>query len=372
MEVREGYKNTEVGVIPEEWEVNSLSKILKIRHGKSQYQVETVLGVYPILGTGGVIGYANEYLYNRPSVLIGRKGTINVPRYIDTPFWTIDTLFYSEISNDADPKYIYYLFQTIDWYQYNEASGVPSLNSKTIENIVIPIPQLSEQKYITEALSDVDNLISSINKLINKKKNIKQGAMQELLTGKKRLEGYSGEWEERSIWEVFDIYAGGDLNKNIFSSTKNSEYRYEVYSNALERRGIYGFSSRSKYPPNSITVTARGSIGYAIYRRNPFDAIGRLLVLIPKGNINCYFISEYINNRITFAIESTGVPQLTAPQISKYIIKFPLTKEEQDSIATILKDMDAEIEALEQKLNKYKAIKQGMMQELLTGRIRLV
>lgn len=169
------------------WEVKRLGEILKVRHGKSQWQVVVEDGKYPILATGGEIGRTNYYLYDKPSVLIGRKGTIDKPQYIDTPFWTIDTLFYTEISNNYYSKYIYYVFNRIDWYSYNEASGVPSLNASTIESISIPLPPLPEQKAIAQILSDMDAEIEALEKKLDKYKKIKEGMMEKLLTGQVRL-----------------------------------------------------------------------------------------------------------------------------------------------------------------------------------------
>lgn len=171
-----------------EWVKRELGTILKVRHGKDQKLVQRAAGKYPIYGTGGFMGYASNYLYDKESVLIGRKGTIDKPRYIDTPFWTVDTLFYTEIFEGFSAKYIYYSFLLIDWYSYNEASGVPSLNAKTIEKISIYLPPTSsEQQNIVNVLSNID---SSIEMLVVKQKKatlLKQGMMQELLTGKTRL-----------------------------------------------------------------------------------------------------------------------------------------------------------------------------------------
>jgi type I restriction enzyme, S subunit len=152
-----GYKQTEVGAIPEDWEVKKLGDVLKIRHGRSQHEIINPSGIYPILATGGEIGRTNTPLYSESSVLIGRKGTIDTPKYMDTPFWTVDTLFYSEISKHSDPKFIFYKFNLIDWYSYNEASGVPSLNAATIERIdqVFPTSK-EEQRAIATVLSDMD------------------------------------------------------------------------------------------------------------------------------------------------------------------------------------------------------------------------
>jgi type I restriction enzyme S subunit len=121
-----------------------LGDVLKVRHGKSQHGVIVADGKYPILASGGEIGRTNSYLYDRPSVLIGRKGTIDSPQYVDSPFWTVDTLFFTEIANDADAKFVFYKFTMIRWRSYNEASGVPSLNAKTIENIEVSLPPLPE------------------------------------------------------------------------------------------------------------------------------------------------------------------------------------------------------------------------------------
>lgn len=170
------------------WEKKKLGEILKIKHGKSQKDIEIVNGIYPILATGGEIGRTNSFLCDKPSAMIGRKGTIDKPQYSDSPFWTVDTLFYTDIFNHVSPKYIFYLFNRIDWYSYNEASGVPSLNANTIENIeaLFP-PSEQEQTAIATVLSDMDSEIDHFEKKREKYTMIKQGMMQQLLTGKIRL-----------------------------------------------------------------------------------------------------------------------------------------------------------------------------------------
>ncbi|HCI6676656.1 TPA: restriction endonuclease subunit S [Klebsiella quasipneumoniae subsp. quasipneumoniae] len=182
-----GYKKNELGEIPEDWIVSTFGAVMKIRHGKNQKNVECFDGEYPIYATGGQIGKAKAFLYNKPSVLIGRKGTIDKPRYTDQPFWTVDTLFYSEISESADAQFIYYRFCMIDWMQYNEASGVPSLNAGTIESIQTALPSIDEQIAIAAILSDMDKEIQALQQRLDKTRQLKQGMMQELLTGKTRL-----------------------------------------------------------------------------------------------------------------------------------------------------------------------------------------
>jgi type I restriction enzyme, S subunit len=170
-----------------EWEVKRLGDMLTICHGKSQREVEATDGLYPILATGGEIGRANRLLYNKPSVLIGRKGTIDEPQYMDTPFWTVDTLFYSVIREPNHAKFIFYRFCLIDWKQHNEASGVPSLNARTIESIEIKSPGPDEQTAIAAILSDMDAEIAALEAKLIKARALKRGMMQELLTGRIRL-----------------------------------------------------------------------------------------------------------------------------------------------------------------------------------------
>jgi type I restriction enzyme, S subunit len=169
------------------WKELRLGEILTVCHGKNQREVECVDGAYPILATGGKIGTASRPLYDKPSVLIGRKGTINQPQYMETPFWTVDTLFYSVLKNDNNAKYFYYRFLLIDWMQFNEASGVPSLNARTIDRIEVNCPAPDEQTAIAQVLSDMDAEIAALEKRLEKTRLIKQGMMQELLTGRIRL-----------------------------------------------------------------------------------------------------------------------------------------------------------------------------------------
>jgi type I restriction enzyme S subunit len=169
------------------WQKRNLGKLLKLRYGKGQQGIFKKDGLYPILATSGEVGRTNAVIYEKPSVLIGRKGTIDSPLYIDTPFWAIDTIFYSEINDFCDPKFIFYRFCIIDWLCYNEASGVPSLNAKTIENIEILYPKRDEQRAIATLLSDMDAELAALEQERDKIRAIKQGMMQELLTGRIRL-----------------------------------------------------------------------------------------------------------------------------------------------------------------------------------------
>jgi type I restriction enzyme, S subunit len=178
------------------------------------------------------------------------------------------------------------------------------------------------------------------------------------------------DWDVQTIQDVCSIAAGSDLVREDYAPLHDDRYPYPIYSNALTYCGLYGYSSAYQYESDAITVTARGDVGHAMHRSEQFCAIGRLLVLRGKQPCDLRYVAAYINQRVEFALESTGVPQLTAPQIGGYQMALPSLAEQQ-AIATALTDADAYIESLEQLLTKKRNIKQGAMQELLTGKRRL-
>ena len=178
-------KQTELGEIPEDWEVKSLGEMLKIGHGKDYKNLKS--GNVPVYGTGGYMTSVNDFLYEGETVCIGRKGTIDKPQYHSGKIWTVDTLFYTYDFKSLNPKYLFYKFCLIDWLSMNEASGVPSLTAKNIEDIQITIPTEEEQTAIANVLSSMDKEIETLNTKLEKYRNLKTAMMQQLLTGKIRL-----------------------------------------------------------------------------------------------------------------------------------------------------------------------------------------
>ena len=144
-----------------------LEELLKIKYGKNQKKVQdNENGIYPIYGTGGLMGYSKEYLYNKPSILIGRKGSISRVKYVEHPFWTVDTLFYTEINeNLVIPKYLYYKMSMIDFNFYNEGTTIPSLRTDTLNKIEFQIHSLEEQEKIVNILSSLDDKIELNNEM---------------------------------------------------------------------------------------------------------------------------------------------------------------------------------------------------------------
>ena len=388
MEIKKGYTQTEIGLIPENWKLKTIDELSDVDpENLSNSTNQDYLFKYITLEDVdcGRLQNTTELLFkNAPSRARRKikKGDIllgTVRPYLKSHLiiceevsdWICSTGF-SVIRCKVDQfesEFIYqHLFASVVNKQIDNllsGSNYPSINSKDVKQLIIPVPPTkAEQTAIATALTDADALINSLEKLIAKKRNIKQGAMQELLKPKVG-------WEVKKLGEIFTITAGGDLDTNNFSLIQDEKHCYPIYSNALTNKGLYGYTSDYRQVENTITVTARGQVGVANPRDHKYSAIGRVIVLNPIIELNINFISEYINNFIEFSNESTGVPQLTAPQISKYEITVP-NYETQNRIAAFLSDMDTEITALETKKDKYKMIKQGMMQNLLTGKIRLI
>ena len=216
--VKPGYKQTEIGVIPEDWEVKALKDIAPLQRGFDLPYSQMKEGKYPVVFSNGVGAFHNKYKVKGPGVVTGRSGTIGKVHFVSPNYWPHNTSLWVTDFKGNDEKYVYYLFQTIPWQLFNSGSGVPTLNRNDIHDTLHAVPANPEQKNIAEALSDMDELISSLEKLIEKKKAIKQGAMQELLTGKRRLPGFSMPWIHVNISDLAEIYSGGTPD------TSNSDY----------------------------------------------------------------------------------------------------------------------------------------------------
>lgn len=160
------------------WEEKRLRDVLEIGSGRDYKHLSD--GDIPVFGTGGLMTTVNEFLYDGETVCIGRKGTIDKPMYYDGKIWTVDTLFYTHKFRNSIPKFIYFLFQQVNWKLYNEASGVPSLSKTTIEKLKFFFPSVEEQKKVANYLSSIDNKIEIVNKQITQTQTFKKGLLQQM------------------------------------------------------------------------------------------------------------------------------------------------------------------------------------------------
>ena len=346
------------------WQTKVLGELLTIRHGRNQREVESTDGEYPILGTGGEIGRANKFLYNSPSVLIGRKGTIDKPRYMDTPFWTVDTLFYSEIKPENDPKFLYYIFNTIDWKRYNEASGVPSLSASTISTIKVNVPEKPEQERIVGVLEVWDEYIEKLEQKIALKEQLKKGLMQQLLTGKCRMPGFSGEWDSISLGDLVSITTG---RKDVNQGNPTGAYPFFTCSRN------HTYSDEYSFDTEAILIAGNGDVGHCKYYMGKFEAYQRTYVLTNFNKVSAQYIFPFLRHYFQHFIESQkqmgAMPFIKVGMLRDFKIALPKNRAEQDVISKIIKSADDEIDLLDKKLRETRLQKKYLLKNLITGTI---
>lgn len=367
-----------------DWQTKKLSELLTIRHGRNQRDVESPDGDYPILGTGGEIGRSTKYLYSKPSVLIGRKGTIDKPRYMDTPFWTVDTLFYSEIQPENNPKFLYYVFNTIDWKRYNEASGVPSLSATTISSIKVATSAKPEQERIVSVLEVWDEYIEKLELKIALKEQLKKGLMQQLLTGKRRLPGFTDEWKGVALGDV-----SGFINGYAFLSSSYVEKGvFKIITIANVQDGALQSASAktiSILPSNisdqqildkgDLLISMTGNVGRTC-RVNIENGLlnQRVGKIVPRPEINKDFLYFRLQSRHFLAkmielAQGGAQDNLSSKDIRRYHIKLP-PQGEQLKIAEILNTLEAELSSLSLKKEVTVRQRKYLLKNLITGTIR--
>lgn len=327
------------------YETLQLKNTLKIKSGKDQKQVEVENGIYNIYGTGGIIGHTNTFLYDKESVGIGRKGTIDKPVYFDQPFWTVDTLFYSEIYEGFIPKYIFYLFQTINWKKYNTSTGVPSLTSSSIENIENSFPCYDEQLKVANFLTMIDMRIETQIKIINDYKILKNHIIKSFI--KQNGTSYL-------LSEIAELGRGRVINSAEISKQKNPIY--PVYSSQTSNNGIMGYLDNYDYEGEYITWTTDGAnAGTVYYRNGKFNCTNVCGILKIKNGYDAYYISNILNC-YTKKYVSTNLanPKLMNNVMANIKINLPSIEQQKHS-SKILQSIEYRVEIEEDiKLNLVK------------------
>ena len=431
MEVREpsakylahpGYKLTEVGRIPEDWEVRPLQFLASIERGKftarPRNDPKYYGGEIPFIQTGDVTnsrGWIKTF-----SQTLNREG-LKVSK-----LFSQGTLFFTIAANIGDVGFAVFDTACPDslvaitprerinkrWLAYELRSRKASfenlashnaqlnINLEKLRPYLLPVPTLPEQEAIAEALSDADALIESLEQLLAKKRNIKQGAMQELLTGNKRLPEFSGEWQVKSLGDLFTFGGGFTASRDQLSSEGHCYLHYgdihKSNKSFVDVRSEYQDIPKLDIPLKKVSFASfldDGDVVFVDASEDDEGASKHIVIINPDGipfisglhtivakckaNVMEHQYRRYcfqtsaVKAQFRFFAVGTKVSGISKTNIAKITLPVPSVPE-QTAIATILSDMDAEIAALEAKLAKARNLKQGMMQELLTGRIRLV
>jgi type I restriction enzyme S subunit len=400
VEVRPGYKRTEVGVIPEDWDCKPLENLIApdttITYGIVQAGPHIEDGI-PYIKTGDMSGDSlptEGLARTSPKIALGyprsrvRAGELvysirasvgsvhRVPFELDGANLTQGTARIAPNRN-TDAEFLLWALRSHpcqNWVNSRtKGTTYKEITLATLRHVPVPFPPLPEQRAIAEVLSDVDALIAALDRLIAKKRAIKQGAMQQLLTGKTRLPGFSGEWEVKRLGDAVDFL--DEKRKPIKDSVRAKMSGQFPYYGAS---GIIDYVNGYIFDEELVLLAEDGDNILSRNSRIAFRVSGKIWVnnhahvLRPKPNTNIEFLTEYLES-LDYAQYNTGTAQ---PKLNKKgCVEIPVSLPplpEQRAIAAVLSDMDAEIAALEARREKTRALKQGVMQELLTGRIRLV
>ena len=415
-------KQTEIGLIPDDWEVKSLGEIgepcMCKRILKEQTSPTGDIPFYKIGTFGGIPDayisrelfeqYKEQYNYPKKGTLLlsaaGTIGRVVVFDGKDSYFQDSNIVWIDNDETKVTNDFLFYCYSRMQW-KTEEGGIVSRLYNANLKSTSFIAPKsLAEQERIAKALTDVDALISTTEKLIQKKKNIKQGAMQNLLTGKKRLPGFGPQtkspaykqtelgpvpedWEVKNIKEL-GVFISGSGFPLIEQGRKNEKYPFFKVSDFNNLGNENKLISASNY----VSETVASKLCCKIVKKNSivFAKIGAAIMLERKritaydccidNNMMAFTVNSdndfsylcYNFQQIPFASlsSSTALPSLSSKIIGNQLISVPL-KEEQTAIANVLSSMDKEIETLNTKLEKYRNLKTAMMQQLLTGKIRL-
>lgn len=381
------------------WKEAPVKDLVKIETGSRNTEDKNDDGQYPFFVRSQTVERIDSFHYDCEAVLTAGDGvgTGKVFHYINGKFDAHQRVYVmSQFKQEVLGKYFYYWFSK-NFYaevaKYTAKSSVDSVRRQMIAGMVISLPSAEEQEKIVGVLSDVDTLITDLQKLIRKKKDIRQGTMQMLVTGKKRLDGFDGEWVK------INLSKNSKLKARIgWQGLTTAEYLDEGYSylitgtdfkdGQIDWNGChYVDYNRYKQDPNiqvsngDLLLTKDGTIGKVAFvsdLKRPATLNSGVFLVKPITDAYTAHFMFYVLESSVFKdflqqlSAGSTINHLYQKDLVKFDLYVPPTKEEQEAIAAILFDMDSDIHKLEAKLEKYQKVKQGMMEELLTGKVRLM
>ncbi len=371
-----------------EWEEKPFDELFTIGNGRDYKHLSS--GDIPVYGSGGHMLSVNDYLHDGESVCIGRKGTINNPMFLTGKFWTVDTLFYTHTFNGCLPRFIYSIFQNIDWLKHNEAGGVPSLSKTNIGKIKVAVPKIKEQQKIADCLASLDERITLEAQKLDTLKTHKKGLMQQLFPAegetlpKLRFPEFrdAGEWEDKKFGEICKFVRGpfgGALTKDIFVKDGYAVYEqsHAIYQNFDSFRYFiteekYNELKRFSVQSNDIIMSCSGTMGkFAVIPTEPKEGVINQALL--KLTVNNEYNLDFVKFTLELPINQEKLLSQSAGGAIKNVVGVGELKEiemptpgfkEQQKIADCLASLDDLITAQTQKLAALKIHKKGLMQQL--------
>ena len=342
-------------------------------------------GNVPIVSSAGVTDYHSTSMVAPPGVVTGRYGTIGELFFLDEPFWPLNTTLFVRDFHGNDPLFVYFHLQRFAFETFSGKSGVPGVNRNDLhaETVILPA-DVAEQRAIAEVLSDVNALLAGLDRLIAKKRDLRQAAMQQLLTGQTRLPGFLGEWEVKRLEDAVERIVGGGTPSRSVPAYWGNELpwvtvkdfaTFDPYKTqeSITRVGLSN-SAANLIPAGTLITSTRMALGRAVIYEVDVAINQDLKALFLKPGSSVRFLLywlEFNAQKIEGLGSGSTVKGISVAELRGLPFPF-ISNAEQLAIAEALSDMDTELTALEARRDKTRALKQGMMQELLTGRTRLV
>lgn len=414
----QSYKDSGVqwlGEIPSHWQVKKLNYVINAIGDVDHYMPESQDVGIPYVMTGDLkelvsqidlksckqVGYddyvklSKKIKSQKGDLILARYATIGTVSYVDVD---IELLFsYSCVTIKANYEkllglYLFHYFKSKTFFEEVQiqinANTQANVGIENLKKVKIVIPPLDEQKIIADfldkRLAQVDSLITKQETLLEKLAEQRVALISHAVTkglnpdvemkdsGIDYLGKIPKNWKVVKLSRVFSIKAGGDVQEDKFSRECSEDYPYPIYTNANDAKSIYGYTNEARYPNNSITVSGRGEVGFAVYRDHSFDAIIRLLVMMPYQEVDCRYYTYLINAVIDFQVNSSAVNQLSTLQIAPY--KVPLfSGSDQKKIADYLDvecgKIDGMTQVVEKTISKLQEYRSTLITQVVTGKI---
>ena len=385
----------ETGTKFPDWNKRRLEEILTIYNGKDYKDLKS--GEFPVFGTGGVITFVDKYLCNWNCVCIGRKGTINKPIFMDEPFWCVDTLFYTKPKEKNNPKFQFYLFETIDWQKYNTATGVPSLTGTTIGNIIVEIPTIFEQNKIADFLSSYDEKLRLQRNRIEALERRKKGLLQKVFSQEIRFKADDGKefpkWDEIPFCKAFYSISNNTLSRSELSFDVKTSVRNIHYGDVLIKYGAVIHTNIDTIPyvieiEDKLTKEKLLKSGDVIFADTAEDnTVGKACELIlgddsdsivaglhtiavrPNeafafGYLGYFFNSTLFHDQLLPLIQGIKVSSISKRALFSETKVFYPSLPEQRKIADFFTAIDDQINIEKERLTTMETIKKGLLQGL--------
>ncbi len=378
--VKVGQVQSDVGLIPMDWNITRIDAHCSIKTGSRNTQDKVEGGAYPFYVRSQQVERINSYSYDGEAVLTAGDGvgTGKVFHYINGKFDVHQRVYrISDFSDHLHGRYFFYQFSTRFYERImsmTAKSSVDSVRMEMIAGMQIPLPPVHEQAAIASALDDIDALLSSLDQLIAKKRDIQQATRQQLLTGQRRLPGFSGEWEINQLGDIVELIMGQSPSSSNYNRHGDGLPLIQGNADIADRitiKRIFTTELTKLGKCGDILLSVRAPVGEVA--RAAFDVcLGRGVCAIRGGSDFLYHYLISIESSWAHLSKGSTFDSINSAELRTLELRLPPSQAEQSAIATILSDMDRELAALEARRDKARQLKQGMMQELLTGRIRLV